>query len=55
MLQEPHFDKQDLPFVATLEPARRAAVEKAVETIKGLDFLVDEPLALPLEPTLAGA
>lgn len=55
VLQEPHFDKQDLPFVATLEPARRAAVEKAVETIKGLDFLVDEPLALPLEPTLAAA
>ena len=52
VLQEPHFDKDDLPFVATLEPARRAAVEAAVETIKGLDFLVDEPLALPLEPTL---
>lgn len=55
VLQEPHFDKQDLPFVATLEPAQRAAVETAVETIKGLDFLVDEPLALPLEPTLAVA
>ena len=55
VLQEPHFDKQDLPFVATLEPAKRAAVETAVETIKGLDFLVDEPLALPLEPTLAVA
>ena len=53
VLQEPHFDKQDLPFVTTLEPARRASVETAVETIKGLDFLVDEPLALPLEPTLA--
>ena len=55
VLQEPHFDKQDLPFVTTLEPATRAAVERALETIKGMEFLVEEPLALPLEPTLAAA
>ena len=55
VLQEPHFDKQDLPFVTTLEPARRGALEAALQTIRGLDFLVDEPLALPLEPALTAA
>lgn len=53
VLQEPHFDKSDLPFVTTLEPTRREALEAALEAMKGLDFLVDDPLALPIEPTLA--
>ena len=53
VLQEPHFDKSDLPFVTTLEPARRSAVRAALHEIRGLDFLVDAPLALPLESTLA--
>lgn len=55
VLQEPQFDKQDLPFVTTVEPARRQALEVALEKMRGLDFLVDEPLALPLEPALAPA
>ena len=55
VLQEPHFDKRDLPFVTTLEPAPRQAVEAALKAMGGLDFLVDEPLALPLEPTLTEA
>ena len=55
VLQEPHFDKQDLPFVTTLEPARRESLEAALESMRGLDFLVDEPLAMPLEPTLTAA
>ena len=52
VLQEPHFDKEDLPFVTTLEPARREALGAALDAMRGLDFLVDEPLAMPLEPTL---
>ena len=52
VLQEPHFDKSDLPFVTTLEPARRESVEAALRAMRGLEFLVDEPLALPLEPAL---
>lgn len=55
VLQEPHFDKADLPFVTTLEPARRKAVEAALAAMRGLDFLVDEPLAMPIEPTLTSA
>lgn len=55
VLQEPHFDKEDLPFVTTLEPAKRESLEAALEAMRGLDFLVDEPLAMPLEPTLTAA
>lgn len=55
VLQEPHFDKQDLPFVTTIEPARRQALEAALAAMRGLDFLVDEPLSLPLEPTLTAS
>ncbi len=55
VLQEPHFDKSDLPFVVTLEPAKRHALEAALEVMRGLDFLVDDPLALPIEPTLTAS
>lgn len=49
VLQEPSFDKSDLPFVITTEPAPRRAVLKAVGSMSNLDFLVEPPLALPLE------
>ncbi len=55
VLQEPHFDKQDLPFVTTIESARRQALEAALAAMRDLDFLVDQPLALPLEPTLTAS
>ena len=52
VLQEPHFDREDLPFVTTLEPTTRQALDSALDAMRGSDFLVDEPLAMPLEPTL---
>lgn len=55
VLQEPHFDKDDLPFVTTLEPAPRRALDRAMEAISELDFLVDAPLVLPIEPTLTAS
>ena len=55
VLQEPHFDREDLPFVTTLEPTTRQALDSALEAMRGLDFLVDEPLAMPLEPTLTAS
>ena len=33
----------------TTEPAERKAVMAALKSMEGLDFLVDKPLALPLE------
>jgi homoserine dehydrogenase len=50
VLQEPCANKRDLPFVITLEPTPESAVHEALEKMKGLDFLLEPPLALPMEP-----
>jgi homoserine dehydrogenase len=52
VLQEPCANKQDLPFVITLEPASEQAVREAVAKMSDLDFLLEPPLALPMEPPL---
>jgi homoserine dehydrogenase len=52
VLQLPGEDKADLPFVITLEPTPDGQVRDAVTAMGRLGFLVDEPLALPLEPGL---
>ena len=51
VLQEPCPNKQDLPFVITLEPTSEAAVRQALDQMSGLDFLLEPPLALPMEPS----
>ena len=48
--QEPCPNKQDLPFAITLEPTSEQSVREAVEKMSGLDFLLEPPLALPMEP-----
>ena len=55
VLQEPSHQKDDLPFVITVEPTKQSAISQAVDRMKGLDFLVDEPLAMPLEKGLGTA
>jgi homoserine dehydrogenase len=52
VLQLPCENKHDLPFVITLEPSTEEAVREAVEEMSRLDFLIDPPLALPMEPPL---
>jgi len=52
VLQLPCDSKQDLPFVITLEPSLEESVRAAVDRMQGLDFLVEPPLALPMEPAL---
>ena len=49
VLQLPREDWRDLPFVITTEPAKEQALRDALLQIRGLDFLVDAPLALPME------
>ena len=49
VLQEPSCNKEDLPFVITVEPTQEGALRQAVARMEGLDFLVDAPLTLPLE------
>jgi homoserine dehydrogenase len=52
VLQLPCENKRDLPFVITLEPTTEGAVRTAVEEMSRLDFLLESPLALPMEPPL---
>jgi homoserine dehydrogenase len=55
VLQLPGEDKVDLPFVITLEPTADGLVRDAVARMARLDFLVDQPLALPFESGLGQA
>lgn len=52
VLQLPCETKRDLPFVITVEPTTEQAVREAVEEMSHLDFLLEPPLALPMEPPL---
>jgi homoserine dehydrogenase len=52
VLQLPGEDRADLPFVVTLEPTADGLVRDAVAAMARLEFLVDQPLALPLEAGL---
>jgi homoserine dehydrogenase len=52
VLQLPCENKRDLPFVITLEPTTEESVRQAVEEMSKLDFLLEPPLALPIEPPL---
>jgi homoserine dehydrogenase len=48
VFQEPWNDKNALPFVITLEPVARGALDAALTRIGGLAFHVEPPFALPL-------
>ncbi|MDR3764302.1 MAG: homoserine dehydrogenase [Acidobacteriota bacterium] len=48
LLQKPGFDKDALPFVVTLEPCSTAQLEAALADIRTFDFLVHEPLSMPI-------
>ncbi|MBM3738727.1 MAG: homoserine dehydrogenase [Acidobacteria bacterium] len=52
VIQLPSEDKNDLPFVITLEPAIESTVREAVDRMSALEFLNEPPLALPMETAL---
>ena len=52
VLQEPCETKHDLPFVITVEPTTEQSIREAVQEMSSLDFLLEPPLALPMEPPL---
>jgi homoserine dehydrogenase len=52
VLQLPCDTKHDLPFVITVEPTSEQAVRDAVAEMSKLDFLLEPPLALPMETSL---
>lgn len=49
VLQLPREDWRDLPFVVTTEPAREKAIRDALHEIRTADFLVEPPLAMPMQ------
>lgn len=49
VLQLPGQDKQNLPFVITLESSPEASVRAALAEMQTLDFMVEPPLAMPIE------
>jgi homoserine dehydrogenase len=52
VLQLPSEDKNNLPFVITLEATTEQSVRDALAQMATLDFLREPPLALPMEPSL---
>ncbi len=48
LLQKPGFDKNELPFVVTLEHCPTEQLEAAMRDIRKLDFHVHAPLTMPI-------
>ncbi len=48
VVQKPGYPKDKLPFVITLEPCKASALDRALDEIKKLDFLVEQPLSMPI-------
>lgn len=52
VLQLPSENKNNLPFVITVEPTSEQSVREALAEMSALDFLVEPPLAMPMETAL---
>ena len=52
VLQEPCETKHNLPFVITVEPTSEQSIREAAAEMARLDFMLEAPLALPMETAL---
>jgi homoserine dehydrogenase len=52
VLQLPDEDAANLPFVITVEPAQESAIRSALARMERLNFLIEPPLAMPMEVSL---
>ena len=52
VLQLPDEDATNLPFVITVEPASESAIRSALARMEKLNFLIEPPLAMPMEVSL---
>ncbi|MGH9614577.1 MAG: ACT domain-containing protein, partial [Bryobacteraceae bacterium] len=52
VLQIPSDNWRDLPFVITTQPTSEALIRQAVEEMATHDYLVESPLAMPMEESL---
>jgi len=52
VLQLPEANANDLPFVITVEPASEQSIRAALARMEKLSFLIEPPLAMPIEGSL---
>lgn len=52
VLQLPNSNWRDLPFVITVEPATEQSIRAAIARMNEMNFLIEPPLALPMEEPL---
>ena len=52
VLQLPEENAENLPFVITVEPTTEASIRAALARMEKLDFLMEPPLAMPMEASL---
>jgi homoserine dehydrogenase len=52
VLQLPNANWRNLPFVITVEPASEAAIRAALIRMEKMHFLIEPPLAMPIEKAL---
>jgi homoserine dehydrogenase len=52
VLQLQHLNWRDLPFVITVEPCTEQSVRAAIARMSELNFLIEPPLAMPMEEPL---
>lgn len=52
VLQLPNANWRDLPFVITVEPTTERSIRDAIARMAELNFLVEPPLAMPMEQSL---
>ena len=48
IVQKPGFPPHALPFVMTVEPCTSPALKRAMECLRGKDYLLEEPLDLQM-------
>ena len=48
IVQKPGFPAQALPFVMTVEPCKSSSLKRALEVLRGKDYLLEEPLDLQM-------
>jgi homoserine dehydrogenase len=52
VLQLPQPNPNDLPFVITVAPTAEQSIRDALQRMSGMDFLIEPPLAMPMEVPL---
>jgi homoserine dehydrogenase len=48
IVQKTGYPQRALPFVMTVEPCKSSALKRALECLRGKDYLIEEPLDLQM-------